>query len=149
MTFGTVSYVARLDCAWIRPDNAAADAKDIFAHGVGDDQALGASTSSRNTSSARNGRPQPRHDLSADLAHLLRSGNVGRNDAGDRPARSGRCSRAAFIHRSTCDSSQYKIRIVALGANMNIFLGCPVIYITKSELQTQQIRPYLHQRLKR
>jgi hypothetical protein len=31
----------------------------------------------------------------------------------------------AFIHRSTCDSSQYKIRIVALGANMNIFLGCP------------------------
>lgn len=31
----------------------------------------------------------------------------------------------AFIHRSTCNSSQYKIRIVALGANMNIFLGCP------------------------
>ena len=39
--------------------------------------------------------------------------------------------------------------VVALGANMNIFLGCLLIYITKSELQTQQIRPYLHQRFKR
>jgi hypothetical protein len=92
MTFGTFHTWARLGWAWIRPDNAAADAKDIFTHGVGDDQALGASTSSRNTSRARSGRPQPRHDLLADLAHLLHSLNVGRNDAADRPARSGRCS---------------------------------------------------------
>ena len=53
-------------------------------------RALGASTSSRNTSSARNGHsddPQPRHDLSADLAHLPRSlGNVGRNDGGTDPS---------------------------------------------------------------
>ena len=37
----------------------------------------------------------------------------------------GVAAETAFIHRSTCDLSQYKIRIVALGANMNIFLGCP------------------------
>jgi hypothetical protein len=56
-------------------------------------------------------------DLEAICASLMRTGLM-------IPA-SAFSGMAYNFNDATCDSSQYKIRIVALGANMNIFLDCP------------------------